>query len=135
MLCFNQEFSSSIGHSINLLDFILMIQVTLVIMVGLQAVGMLLVIAMLIMPPSAARFWTNKLSSMVILSAFFGGFSGLLGSYLSASFPDLPAGGVIVLVLGTVFIVSFLLSPERGLVSGVYKDYALKKKLFSKAGC
>jgi manganese/zinc/iron transport system permease protein len=134
LLCFNQEFSSSIGQNINILDFILMIQVTLVIMVGLQAVGMLLVIAMLIIPPSAARFWTNKLSSMVILSSLFGGFSGLLGSYLSASFPDLPAGGVIVLVLGSIFSISFLLSPDRGLLFGIYKDYALKKKLFIKAG-
>lgn len=133
LLCFNQEFSSSIGHNINFLDFILMTQVTLVIMVGLQAVGMLLVIAMLIIPPSAARFWTNKLSIMVVLSSLIGGASGLIGSLASAYFPNLPAGGVIVLVLGVIFILSFLFSPNRGLISGIYYDFVLKREILSKA--
>ena len=119
LLCFNQEFADVIGLHTKFLDLVLMSLVTLVIIVGLQAVGMLLVVALLIIPPSTARFWTDNLKRMIILSAFFGGCSGIFGSLASAIFPNLPAGAVIVLVAGALFLLSFLFSPKRGLLVGI----------------
>ena len=73
--------------------------VTTVTVIGLQSVGLILIIAMLIIPAAAARFWTEKLTKMIaVISAGIGAASGWAGGLLSALVPKLPAGAVIVVV-------------------------------------
>ena len=60
---------------------------------------MILIIALVIIPPAAARFWTDRLGCMVVLSGAFGALSGWIGGSVSALVPDMPAGAVIVLAL------------------------------------
>jgi len=117
LLCFDEDFGQSQGWPINRLDLMLMCLVVLVVVAGLQAVGMILVIALLIVPPAAARLWTEKMSSMTLLSSIIGGASGYVGAALSAAYPNLPAGSIIVLTSSTVFALSLLFSPTRGLLS------------------
>lgn len=131
LLCFNSEYALSIGINISLLDFVLMFMATIVIVVGLQAVGMLLVVSMLIIPAAAARFWTNNLRILVIISAIFGGISGLVGSMMSSLLPDLPAGGVIVLVSGFIFIVSFILGLNNSLLGSLLNIKKLRSNIAS----
>ena len=65
---------------------------------GLQAVGLILVVAMLIVPPVSARFWTDRLWVLVVVAGVIGALSGYFGSVISALLPRKPAGAVIVLV-------------------------------------
>jgi len=121
VVCFDEEFAEVQGYSISAVDFIMMLLVTLVIVVGLQAVGVILVVAILIIPAAAARFWTERFDKMTILSALIGAGSGYVGASLSALMPRMPAGAIIVVCAGIIFFISFLFAPKRGLVAGTYR--------------
>jgi manganese/zinc/iron transport system permease protein len=70
---------------------------------------------LLLIPPTAARFWTNDLKVMSGLAAVIGGASCAGGVVLSSSFPRLAAGPVIVLTGSGLFLVSLIFGKERGL--------------------
>lgn len=116
LLCFDDGFAGSEGYSVTLLDSILMMLVVVVTIVGLQAVGLILVIALLVTPAAAARFWTQHLTRMVLLASGLGAISGMLGSATSALFPQLPSGAMIVLVATALFLVSMMAGPARGVL-------------------
>jgi manganese/zinc/iron transport system permease protein len=98
LLCFDEAFAKSQGWPVRALDIVMMLLVVTVTVIGLQAVGLILMIALLVIPPATARFWTEHLQTLVWLSAITGGISGLIGALASALVPNLPAGAVIVLV-------------------------------------
>lgn len=116
VLCFDQGFAAAEGWPVLLLDGILLALVTAVTVVGLQAVGLILVIAFLIIPAAAARFWTERLPVMLILSAVIGGISGWLGASVSALLTNLPAGALIVLTAAAIFAVSMIFGTARGVL-------------------
>ncbi|HYH19301.1 MAG TPA: metal ABC transporter permease [Azospirillum sp.] len=117
LVAFDAGFAGGQGWPVAMLDIALMALATLVTVVGLQTVGMVLVVALLIIPPAAARFWTERLGTMTVVAAIIGALSGWLGAALSALFPNLPAGAVIVLTAGALFLASFLCAPARGLLA------------------
>jgi manganese/zinc/iron transport system permease protein len=92
LLCFDETFAAALGWPVKFLDILLLALITAVTVAGLQAVGLILIIAFLITPAAAARFWTNQLARMLLLSALIGAASAWLGASLSAFFPRLPAG-------------------------------------------
>jgi manganese/zinc/iron transport system permease protein len=106
LICFDSNYAATQGWPVARLDFLMMTLVVIVTVIGLQAVGLILVVALLIIPPSAARFWTHRLRTMVVLSGIFGALSGLLGSTFSALMANLPAGAVIVIMAAVVFLFS-----------------------------
>src|SRR4028119_580102 len=69
LLCFDSDFGRGLGLPMPLLDSVLMAMIVVAVVIGLQAVGVVLMAAMLITPPAAARFWKEKLHLMVGLSA------------------------------------------------------------------
>jgi manganese/zinc/iron transport system permease protein len=87
-----------------------------VVVVGLQTVGVVLMVAALITPAAAARQWTDRLGIMVLLAAAIGGLSGAAGALISASVARLPPGPTIVLVSSCALAVSLLFAPRRGLL-------------------
>jgi manganese/zinc/iron transport system permease protein len=129
LLCFDENFASALGWPVKSLDILLLVLVTAVTVAGLQAVGLILIIAFLITPAAAARFWTNHLDQMLLLSALIGGASGWLGASVSAFFPRLPAGAVIVLVAALCFLFSMLLGAERGLLVRALRQSRLKHRI------
>jgi len=116
MICFDQNFAAAQGWPVFALDLLMMLLVVGVTVIGLQAVGLILVVAMLVIPAAAARFWTNNLRRMLATSALLGGVSAFFGSAASALFERLPAGAVIVLAAAIVFFISLLIGPARGLI-------------------
>lgn len=116
LLCFDPEFSGSQGRRPLLLDTLMMGLVVVITVIGLQAVGLILIIALLVIPAAAARFWTDRLVRMVIAAAAIGAASGWFGAGLSGMAPRLPAGAVIVLVASTAFVISLLFGPARGII-------------------
>lgn len=129
LLCFDDAFARAEGWPALFLDIFLLGLVTAVTVIGLQSVGLILVIAFLITPPTAARFWTQRLSHMLLFSALFGLISGWLGASISALTPELPAGAVIVLVAATLFLISMLFAPTRGVLPRFFRQYRLRVKV------
>ena len=116
ILSFDADFAASQGWPVVALDVIMMLLVTGVTVIGLQAVGLILVVALLIIPAAAARFWTDQLRTMLVASGLFGAASGYAGASLSAMVPRLPAGAIIVIVAAGIFAVSMAFGVRRGIV-------------------
>lgn len=116
LLCFDDNYAGSRGLSVVGLDLVLMSLVSLVTIIGLQAVGLILVIALLVIPAAAARFWTESIKKMLLIAACFGAVSSLVGAALSAVFPNLPSGAMIVLVCATFFGISMTCGLSRGVL-------------------
>ena len=129
LICFDQQYAGSQGWNVALLDVIMMALVVVVTVIGLQAVGLILMIALLVTPPAAARFWTSHLTRMMIISALIGAVSGYCGSAISALMPRLPAGAVIVIVAGACFLVSMIFGTERGILKRVLRHAQLSRRV------
>ncbi|MEX0876197.1 MAG: iron chelate uptake ABC transporter family permease subunit [Phycisphaerales bacterium] len=129
LVCFNESFARTIGLPVWLIDSMMLGLVVVITVTGLQAVGLILIVAMLIIPPAAARFWTDRLWRLVMISAGVGGLSGYAGAAISALLPGKPAGSVIVLVAGAVFAVSMLLAPRRGVLAGAVRLARLRVRI------
>lgn len=127
LLCFDEVFAGSRGYPTIRLDAILMALVVTVCIVGLQAVGLILVIALLVIPAAAARFWTESMWKMFVLSGVLGGAGGMIGAGVSALFSRLPSGAMIVLVCALLFIVSMVFGGSRGLLVRVLRRIRLNK--------
>ena len=129
IVCFDQQFAASQGWPVVLIDILMMGLVVLTTVVGLQAVGLILVVALLIIPAAAARFWTDRLLTMIVLAGLFGAISGYLGSIFSALMPRMPTGAVIVICAGLVFFLSMFLAPRRGVMAGVIRSRRLQSRI------
>jgi manganese/zinc/iron transport system permease protein len=126
LLCFDAEFAGSQGWPRGLLDALLMGSVVAVTVIGLQAVGLILMIALLVIPPASARFWTDRMVPLLLLSSAFGGAGALLGVLVSARAADAPAGAVIVLCQGLFFVVSLFFGNRRGLCRTCLRELRLR---------
>lgn len=123
---FDPLLARSLGFRTNLLDLLLVAILVNGIVIGIQCIGVVLMIALLVTPAAAARQWTQLLGPMITLAAGIGAFCGLAGSIASAEVSNIPTGPVVVLTGVLIFIISLLLSPSRGLL-------ARKKKKSSKS--
>jgi manganese/zinc/iron transport system permease protein len=129
LVCFNAAFARVDGWPVGVIDIVMLTLVVVVTVAGLQAVGIILVVAMLIVPAVAARFWTERLWKLVLLAGGVGALSGYLGSVISALLPHKPAGAVIVLTAGAVFLASMLVAPARGVVASAVRRFALRLRI------
>lgn len=129
ILCFDADYAAAQGWPVHVLDLLLMLMVVAVTVIGLQAVGLILVIAMLVIPPAAARFWTHQLRTLVLMSAAIGAVSGALGALISAAAPRLPSGAIIVLVGGAIFVLSLLLGARRGVLRRMVEHARLTRRV------
>ena len=128
IVAFDTAFAQTTGISVRAIDFAMTVLVLAVTVVGLKLVGLVLIVALLIIPPVAARFWTERSERLLWLSAAFGAASGYVGAAMSASAPSLPTGAIIVLTAFSIFAVSILLSPYRGVLAQVVtrRRYAVR---------
>ncbi len=129
VVAFDVEFSRAQGFPVGQLDLLLSLLVTLTTVAGLQSVGLLLVVALLIIPAAAARFWTNNVSQLLILAVCIGGCSCGLGVLISALLPKLATGAVIVLTGTVMFGVSLLCGTQRGLWPEWQAQRRLKQRI------
>lgn len=116
LLAFDAEFGASLGLAMGRVEALLTVLLVVAIVIGLQTVGVVLMSAMLVAPAAAARQWTDRLGTMVLLAGLFGAAAGVVGAVLSSSVPRLPTGPTIILVLSAAVVVSLLLAPRRGLL-------------------
>ena len=85
---------------------------TVVAVSAMQSVGTILIVAMLITPAATAYLYTKSLSKMIVLSAFLGAFSSIIGLFIGYSF-NIAVGSTIVLTSTSIFLISFLVSPKQ----------------------
>ena len=121
LFSFDKEFAAQSGYREKLLSLILSFMTVITVILGIRTVGVVLMSAMLISPAAAARQWSDRLSVMVVLAAFFGGVSGVLGAYASAVGEGLPTGPSIVIASGVIVAFSILFAPKRGVLSRAIK--------------
>ncbi len=122
LLAFDQAFAHSVGLPIRTLEFVLSTLTVLSVAIGIQAVGVVLMAALLITPAAAARFWTNKLPLMLFLAALIGVVSAWVGSFVSYSNADMPTGPWIVIVLSLISIFSAFFAPRRGVLARLWQQ-------------
>ena len=131
LISFNPEFASAKGLPVPLIQFVLSSITVLAIATGIQAVGVVLMAALLITPPAAARAWTDRLWVMLILAGFLGILSGFIGSYISYTAPGMPTGPWIVMSLSGMAILSLFFAPKRGVLSRIIQQRKNKRKIVS----
>ncbi len=134
MVAFDAEHASAIGIDVNRTDLAMMGLALLVTVIGLKVVGLILIVAMLIVPPVAARFWTDRVDRLVLIAAGIGGASGYLGAALSSVAADLPTGPVIVLVAFSGFAVSLVASPTRGILASMLRHRRFQHRVHRRQG-
>jgi len=109
---FDETYAQTYGLKVQVIHYALMLVLTLVTVSALQTVGIILVVAMLITPAATAFLWTDKLMTMLILSASVGVVSSITGLYFSYTF-NWASGPAIVLVAAMLFALSFIFSPKQ----------------------
>ncbi|MEX2558581.1 MAG: iron chelate uptake ABC transporter family permease subunit [Pirellulales bacterium] len=129
LVSFDVGFAGAQGWPALKLDLLMMVLLAVTVVIGLPAVGVVLMAAMLILPAAAARFWTDRLSAMLALSALFGLVAGAVGTSISANRGNMPAGPVIVLSGTVVFLISVLFAARRGGLARLLRRIRFRRRL------
>lgn len=127
LISFDPGFARGLGYSVGTLEQLLLSLVTICVVVGIQAVGVVLVAALLITPAVSARYWTDRLGFMTILAGLFGAFSGAIGTWVSAGVERLPTGPLSVLAATVFFVASVLFGPRRGVAAKLLRRWSAKR--------
>lgn len=117
LVSFDPGFARGMGLPVGALEQFILLLTVIAVVAGIQAVGVVLVAALLVTPAAAARCWTDSLALMVLLAGLFGALSGAAGTLFSTLVPNLPTGPVTVLAATVLFAGSALLAPRRGLLA------------------
>lgn len=128
-VCFDPQYTATLGWPPRRIELMMMGLLLLLLCIGLKTVGLILMVALLIIPPVSARMWTPSLKGMILIAAILGGISCCLGVVISAGFQRLPTGASIVLASGGLLLLSLLLAPERGLLVSWWRHLAIKLRL------
>jgi manganese/zinc/iron transport system permease protein len=133
LISFDPGFARGLGYPIAVLEQLLMFLIVVAVVVGIQAVGVVLMAALLITPAVSARYWTQRLGLMVVLSGLFGALSGVSGTLISAMGNNLPTGPLCVLSATGIFLLSILFAPRRGLISRYRMRFVAKRAIIGEA--
>jgi manganese/zinc/iron transport system permease protein len=113
---FDSGFARAAGFPAQTIHYALMLLLAFAVVIALQAVGVVLVSAMLITPAAAAYLLTDRMSRMLWLAAGFAMLSGAVGAFFSFLGPNLPTGPFMVLTATLVFCLAFFFGPRHGVV-------------------
>ena len=126
---FNPDYARSIGISLPKMESLISFMTILSIAVGLKAVGIVMMSALLIIPPTAAQFWTRKFHVMLLLAGFFGALSGWLGAFVSYLKSGMPTGPWTIVIVAMIAFLSMLFAPKRGLIYHRWSKLLLSKRM------
>nr|AFV25945.1 manganese/zinc ion transporter [Alkalihalobacillus alcalophilus ATCC 27647 = CGMCC 1.3604] len=133
LFLFDAGFAQGLGLSLKGMNILYTAVLVTTIVVGIQAVGVILIATLLIIPSVSARYWTHSFKWMLILSAFIGGISGVVGTAISALGRGWPTGPFIVVVAAVLFIISLIFGKEKGLFIN-YLQFKAHQKRVEKSG-
>jgi len=114
---FDEGFARSVGVPVEFMRYLLLLGLTFAVVTSLQAVGVVLVSALLITPAATAYLLTDRMATLLILSACFGVAGGVLGAFVSFLGSNLPTGPLMVLACSAFFGLAFFFGPKHGLTA------------------
>lgn len=117
VVAFDPGFARVQGWPAGSLDLMLMTLIAVAVVIGLPAVGVVLMASLLILPGASARFWTDELDRLLLVATVFGLVTGGMGTLISTRFSLLPAGPIIVLTGTALFLFSLFFAPRRGVIA------------------
>jgi len=116
LFCFDATHARSIGLNTNFLYYILLSVLSLTAVAGLQTVGIILVVAMLITPGATAYLLSDRFDHMILIAMASGMFSSVMGTYVSYHI-DGSTGGCIVVLQTLLFIIAMIFAPKHGMIA------------------
>jgi manganese/zinc/iron transport system permease protein len=125
---FDEGFAAAIGAPVRSLHYVLMALTALAVVISIQAVGLVLVSAMLITPAAAALLCTDRMRNMVLLAVAFGTCAGMLGLSVSFLNSRYPTGPFVVLSLAAVFAAAYLFSPRYGVAARALRRWRQSRR-------
>ena len=114
LVSFDEQYAKGLGFNISLLKSFLALITVVTVAIGVQAVGVVLMAALLITPAAGARFLTNSISRMLIIAGSFGFLSGVMGVFISYSGTGMPTGPWIVVVLSAFALIAIFFGKQKG---------------------
>ena len=132
---FDPALATTLGINANLMHYLLMTLVAVTTVAAFEAVGSILVIALLIVPAAAAHLLTDRLSVMLILSLLIGGAAAVLGHVAAITVPtwfgysDTSTAGMIAVTAGALFAVAMIAAPRHGVVSKLVHQVLLSLRI------
>jgi manganese transport system permease protein len=115
LFCFDSTHARSIGLNTGLLYYILLSLLSLTAVAGLQTVGIILVVAMLVTPGATAYLLSDRFDRMMLIAMATGVFSSVIGTYISYHI-DGSTGGCIVVLQTLLFVAAMIFAPKHGLL-------------------
>ena len=134
MVAFDPEFAAGAGMNVRRIELAMMGLALAITVVGLKIVGLILIVALLIIPAVAARFWSERVDHVVLLAGGIGGVSGYVGAAISATAPGLPTGPIVVLVAFGLFALSLVLAPGRGVLAAILRHRRFQARVHVRQG-
>ncbi len=125
---FDKGLAATLGFSPVLLHYGLMTVSSVTVVGAFDAVGAVLVVALIIAPAATAYLLTDDLKKMLVLSCVFGVFAAI-GGYWMANVLDASIAGSITTVLGLVFLLVYLFAPKQGVISTFYRERQQRKEV------
>lgn len=124
---FDPALAAALGFSPTLLHYLLMGSVSVTAVGAFDAVGSVLVVALIVGPPATAYLLTDRLSHLLMISAGLGATAAIAG-YWTAHLLDASIAGSIAMLIGVIFLVTFLLAPNQGIVAAQRRQKAQRKR-------
>ncbi len=117
---FDAGLAASLGFVPVVLHYVLMALVSVTAVGAFDAVGSILVVALMIGPPATAYLLTHRLSWLLLGSIFIGAIASLLGYWL-AHWLNVSIAGSMASVVGLIFLVTFLVAPDQGFIANILR--------------
>jgi len=125
---FDPALATSMGFSALMMHYLLMSLVGAVTVASFEAVGSILVIAMLIVPAACAQLWTDRLVTMLLVAAAIAAAASV-GGYRAADLLDVTAAGMMAVATGLILFVSVLFAPRHGVLSKKWRNWRLRLRI------
>ncbi|MGO1584452.1 MAG: metal ABC transporter permease [Mesonia sp.] len=125
---FDKGLAATLGFSPMILHYGLMTVSSVTIVGAFDAVGAVLVVALIIAPAATAYLLTNDLKKMLVLACLFGVFSAIAG-YWMANLLDASIAGSMTTVLGILFLLVYLFAPQQGVFSVYFRERQQRKEV------
>lgn len=121
---FDEQLATSMGFHSGLIHYALMGLVAMVTVASFEAVGSILVVAMLIVPPATAHLLTDRLPWMIVVAVTIGILSAILG-YVGDVLWQSNVAGTAAVAAGLLFALALIFSPRYGLLARLVQNFLL----------
>lgn len=134
---FDPGLATTLGFNSTLMHYLLIVVVAMTTVAAFESVGSILVIAMLIVPASAAHLITDKYGMMLIVSVIFGAVAAVGGHVAAITVPtwfgyaDTSTAGMMAVVAGLLFTLALIFAPRHGIISRLYQQLKLSVRIIA----